>query len=239
MSDTGLFSRTGLDQTIPVVVVLGSLATAAWAVLASGAVGHTSHDVVLGSGQPPRLSTLIAFLGHWQLMVVATMLPPAIPAVAARARRTQRWWATTSAVVATTCVVWAGVAVAMLVGDSTVHRLVAAWPWLGQQKWLVTSVMLVLAGTVQLAPFERRALAEARSASGSPWRYAISCLGSCWALMLVMFAVGVSSLLWMAVLAAVMLVERVARSGSRLAPLVGLALISVAVLAPLHTGGLL
>src|SRR6266705_3257700 len=103
MSETGLFTRPGLDQTIPVVAVLGSLAAAAWAMLAGGTVGHASHEVVLGSGQLPRVGTLVAFLGNWQLMVVATMLPPAIPAVAARARRTRRWWATTSAVMATTC----------------------------------------------------------------------------------------------------------------------------------------
>jgi predicted metal-binding membrane protein len=164
---------------------------------------------------------------------------PAIPAVAARARRTQRWAATTSAATATTCAVWTGFAVAMLAGDSMVHRLVAAWTWVGNRDWLVTSAMLVLAGTVHLGPFQRRALASARSASSPPWRYAITCLGSCWALMLVMFAVGLESLLWMALLAAVMTVERVARYGPRLAPLVGLALISAAVLAPLHPGGLL
>jgi predicted metal-binding membrane protein len=239
MSETGLFTRPGLDQAIPVVAVLGSLAAAAWAMLAGGTVGHASHEVVLGSGQLPRLGTLVAFLGNWQVIVVATMLPPAIPAVAARARRTQRWWATTGAVMATTCAVWTGFAVAMLAGDSVVHRLVAAWPWLGNREWLVTSAMLVLAGTVHLAPFERRALAAARSASSPPWRYAITCLGRCWALMLVMFAVGVESLLWMVLLATVMTVERVAGCGSRLAPPVGLALISVAVMAPLHTGGLL
>lgn len=200
---------------------------------------HTSHEALLGSGQPPRLAALVAFLGQWQLMVVATMLPPAIPAVAARARRTRRWWATTSAVVATTCGVWTGFAVAMLAGDSVVHRLVAAWSWLGNREWLVTSAVLVVAGAVHLAPFERRALAAARGVSGPPWRYAVSCLGSCWALMLVMFAVGVESLLWMALLAAVMMVERATTCGVRLAPLVGLALIGVAVLAPLHTGGLL
>lgn len=181
MSETGLFTRPGLDQTIPVVAVLGSLTAAAWAMLAGGTVGHASYEVVLGSGQQlPRLGTLLAFLGHWQLMVVATMLPPAIPAVAARARRTQRWWATTSAVAAATFAVWAGFAVAMLAGDSMVHRLVATWPWLGNREWLVTSAMLVLAGIVHLAPFERRALAAARSASSPPWRYAMSCLGSCW-----------------------------------------------------------
>jgi predicted metal-binding membrane protein len=237
MSEAGLFNRPGLGQTIPVVAVLGSLAAVAWAMLAGGAAGHTSHEVVLGSGRLPRPGTLLAFLGHWQLMVVATMLPPAIPAVADRARRTRRWWATTSAVTATTCAVWTGFAVAMLAGDSVVHRLAAAWPWLGNREWLVTPVMLLLAGTVHLAPSERRALAAARSASSPPWQYAITCLGSCWTLMLVMFAVGVESLLWMALLATVMTVERVARCGSRLAPPVGLALIGVAVMAPLHTGG--
>jgi predicted metal-binding membrane protein len=238
MSATGLSTRPGFGPAVPVVAALGALAAAAWAMLAGGAVGHASHEVVLGSGQLPRPGTLLAFLGNWQLMVVATMLPPAIPAVAARARRTRRWWATTGAVVAATCAVWTGFAVAMLAGDSMVHRLVAAWPWLGNRQWLVTSATLVLAGTVQLTPFERRALAAARSGSGPPWRYAVSCLRSCWALMLVMFAVGVESLPWMALLATIMTVERVARHGSRLAPPSGLALITVAALAPLHAGGL-
>jgi len=238
MPEMGLVARPGPGRTIQAAAALGPLAAAAWVMLASGTVGHASHDVVLGSGQLPRPGTLLAFLGNWQLMVVATMLPPAIPAVAARARRTRGWWATTGAVVAATCAVWTGFAVAMLAGDSMVHRLVAAWPWLGNRQWLVTLAVLILAGAVQLAPFERRALAAARSASGPPWRYAVSCLRSCWALMLVMFALGVESLLWMALLAAIMTVERVARHGSRLAPPVGLALIGFAVIAPLHAGGL-
>jgi predicted metal-binding membrane protein len=239
MSATRLFVRADLEQTILAAAALGTAAAAAWVLLAVGAVGHPSHEVLLGSGQLPRPGALLAFLGQWQLMVVATMLPLAIPAVVARARRTRRWLATTGAVAAATCAVWTGFAVAALAGDAMVHRLVAAWPWLGSRQWLVTAALLVLAGAVHLAPSERRALAAARSPSSAPLRYAISCLGSCWALMLVMFAVGAERLLWMAVLAAVMTVERVTRYGPRLAPLVGLALISAAVLAPLHTGGLL
>jgi predicted metal-binding membrane protein len=239
MSETNPFTRPGLDQAVPVVAVLGTLAAAAWAMLASGTVGHVSHGMAVGSGRLPRAGTVVAFLGNWQLMVVAMMLPPAIPAVAARARRSQRWWATTGAVVVAICVVWAGFAVAALAADFVVHRLVAAWSWLENRPWLVTSAVLVLAGAAHMTPFERRALAAARSPSSPPWRYAISCLGSCWALMLVMFAIGFESLLLMAVLATVMTVERVARYGSRLAPPVGLALISVAVLVSLHAGGLL
>jgi predicted metal-binding membrane protein len=170
-------------------------------------------------------------------MVAAMMLPLAIPAIAAQARRTGRWWAAASAVAATLCVVWTGFAVALLAGDSVVHRLVAGWPWLAEHEWLVASAVLVIAGIVQLAPFQRRALAAAHSAPSPPWRYAVSCLRSCWPLMLVMFAVALESLLWMAALAVILTVERVSAHGSRLAVPVGAALICLAVLPPLHLIG--
>jgi predicted metal-binding membrane protein len=51
-------------------------------------------------------------------------------------------------------------------------------------------------------------------------------LGCCWALMLVLFAVGASNLAWMAALTGVMLVEKTTRRGHRLVPLVGLALLA-------------
>src|SRR5712691_7383751 len=114
MSETRLSTRPGFGPAIPAAAALGSLAAAAWALLANGATGHMSHDALLGSGQLPRPSALLAFLGTWQLMVAATMLPSAIPVIAVRARRTDRWWAATSAVVATTCAVWTGFAVAVL-----------------------------------------------------------------------------------------------------------------------------
>jgi predicted metal-binding membrane protein len=235
MTDAELTARPGLvDHTVPVVAALGSLAAAAWALLASGAVQHPSHDALLGAGQLPRPGALAGFLGQWLLMVAAMMLPAAIPAVVARARRTGRWWAMAGATVVCTCVVWTGFAVAALAGDAVVHRLVAAWGWLGEREWLVASAVLVVAGAVQLAPFQRRALAATGGTSGSPWRSASSCLGSCWALMLVLFAVGADSLGWMAALATVMTVQRVTRHGQRLAPLVGLALLTVALEAPFH-----
>jgi predicted metal-binding membrane protein len=237
MSEARLPTRPVFGPAIAPAVVLGALAAAAWALLASGATGHMSHDELLGSGQLPQLAPLLAFLGSWQLMVAAMMLPLAVPAIASRARRTGRPWAAAGAVAVALCAVWTGFAVAVLAGDSGIHRLVAAWPWLAEHEWLVASAVLVLAGLVQLAPFQQRALASAQRASGRPWRYATLCLGSCWALMLVMFAVALGSLLWMAVVAVMMTVERVTAHGSRWAPLVGAALISLAVLPPLHLVG--
>jgi predicted metal-binding membrane protein len=76
------------------------------------------------------------------------------------------------------------------------------------------------------------ALYYRRGAAGG-WRvgiaHALSCLGCCWALMLVMFATGVGSLVWMLGLAAVMLAEKTSRAGRRLTRPVGAVLLAAGV----------
>jgi predicted metal-binding membrane protein len=52
--------------------------------------------------------------------------------------------------------------------------------------------------------------------------------------MLVMFGIGVGSVVWMAALAGVMLIEKVTPSGQRLSPLIGVVLFALAGLWLLH-----
>jgi len=52
--------------------------------------------------------------------------------------------------------------------------------------------------------------------------------------MLVMFGLGVSSLVWMAVLAGVMVIEKTFPGGQRLSPFIGVALLGLAVLWLVH-----
>ena len=59
-------------------------------------------------------------------------------------------------------------------------------------------------------------------------RHGAFCVGCCWALMLVMFAVGVASLVWMAVLTAVMVHEKTRPAGRRAVPVTGVALLAAA-----------
>ena len=54
------------------------------------------------------------------------------------------------------------------------------------------------------------------------------CLGCCWAMMLVMFAVGVMNVVWMAALGMVMTLEKIT-SGNRLTYGLGVALIVAGV----------
>ena len=56
-------------------------------------------------------------------------------------------------------------------------------------------------------------------------RHGVFCLGCCWALMLLLFAVGVGSIGWMLVLAAVMATEKNATWGRRLSAPLGIVLV--------------
>jgi predicted metal-binding membrane protein len=227
---------------------LGGVAAAAWVALAAGVGGHTSHDDVLGHGSglghALHPATFAALFGGWLLMVAAMMLPPEIASAGwAGSPVARRGWAAAGAVAAkvagTTCAVWMGFAVVALSGDALVHALVGSWPWL---TGLVAPAVLLGAGAFQLTPAKQRLLAEVRlsysdRAAGHPsWRHALRCVGSCWALMLVMFAVGMGSLVWMAVLTALMIAERAVRPA--LAPwlttLAGVALIITGLQTAVH-----
>lgn len=235
-ADTGPEIRAGGGPAVLAAAVTVTLAAAAWALLASGLTGPMSHRALLGEGPVPALPAVLSFLGNWQLMIVATMLPPSIPAVMNHVRGAPRWRAG-AAVVASICVVWTAFGVVVLVGDAGVHRLVSASPWLEQREWLVTSAVLTLAGVVELSQWHRRPTATTGARPGQPWRYAMSCLGRCWPLMLVMFAVALENLLGMAMLAAMMTAQRIPGFGRRLMPVVGFALFGAATLLPLRPGG--
>jgi predicted metal-binding membrane protein len=62
-----------------------------------------------------------------------------------------------------------------------------------------------------------------------PWRHTLACLGSCWALMTVLFALGAASLLWMAALTVIMVLEQHHRAGHFVAGAVGVALLGAGV----------
>lgn len=198
--------------------------------------GHMSHDEVLESGHLPDPAALVALLCGWQLMVVAMMMPPEIASAAGTVGRSaRRGWMVPSALVAPIGAVWTGFAIMALTGDGVLHWLVHSRPWLAG---LITPLVFAGAGVFQRSALRRRLLDRARDSSKSPWRHALCCLGSCWATMLVMFALGMGNLLWMGALTAVMTVERAAWPGpGRLAgTLSGWALIGAGALVAIHPG---
>jgi predicted metal-binding membrane protein len=220
-----------------------ALAGAAWVVLLLGTLlGWSSladHHHLLGGHGPVGGLAIVGFLGAWQLMIVAMMLPTAMPAIAlfARASRAAPGGGLALAIfVSAYFVVWTAFAILALLGDATLHALVHRLPAIAAREGLVTGSLIAAAGAFQFSELKHRCLDACRNPLHFIWRFyrrgafpalrlgirhAAFCVGCCWALMLVMFGVGVGSMLWMMGLTGVMVLERTSEFGRRLVPYVG------------------
>jgi predicted metal-binding membrane protein len=238
--------------------VLAAIA-AAWALAAAaqatGATGALHHDALL-EGELAFGLALALFLLAWQAMIAAMMLPSSLPLVGLFARTSAgqaRPRTAMAAFLGGYALIWSMFAWAAFIGDSVLHGLVDRSPWLAARPWLIAGGVLVAAGAFQFTALKDRCLRQCRNpgafllaryrrGAGNAFRlgrdHGLHCLGCCWALMLVMFAVGVASLWWMALLTALMVLEKTGRHGARSVPLTGLVLLAWGGLVLAHPGWL-
>jgi predicted metal-binding membrane protein len=223
---------------------------------ASGNTAALHHHALIG-GDTPVASAMAIFLIAWQIMVVAMMWPASLHVVAALRHASpdlSRPNLAAAAFLGSSAFVWAGFGLAAFVGDVAVHHVVDMTPWLGARPWLIEAVVLAIAGGYQLTPLKRRFLAACRrpgnhgrsfamvraSALRAGLLHGFDCVGSSWALMLVMFAGGFGSLWPMASLTVLMFYEATGRQGERAATVAGVVLLlaGLTVLSsPLPGGG--
>jgi predicted metal-binding membrane protein len=224
------------------IALILALATAAGAGLWWWGASPAAHWLDHGD---PALPALAGSTAAWLLMTVATMLPTALPVLAAfdrvTAARPHRA-RLRSAVITGFLAVWAlaGLLAALLMAAG--HRLATAQS-IVDGRGLAAGVLL-LAGAYQLCGLAGRCLRACRTPAGflrQHWTggpdvlrqslavgvaYGRSCLGCCAALLAVMLLVGMGNLGWMYLLALVGAVQKGAPGGERLARLVGLALLT-------------
>jgi predicted metal-binding membrane protein len=222
------------------------LVAVAWAVLVLATLTHQTylldHHYLLQSSGLPWLAAFEVFLFCWQVMTMAMMLPSSMPMVKLivyAGRRQAHPLAVPLAFLAGYAVIWTAFAAGAFLADTGVHRL-TLWPWLAFHSWLIGAVTFFLAGLFQFSPLKERCLDRCRSPLGffmhsyrkglePAWhlglRHGVYCLGCCWALMLVMFGVGVGNLAAMAVLTGVMVIEKTVPGGKRLSPVIGITLL--------------
>ena len=243
--------RTARRDRAILAGLLGAMAGIAWLALflwsRSSAGGYLGHDAV----GPSPFVTAALFTFGWLLMIVAMMLPSSIPLavtfsrLVARRRRPARL---VSLLVAGYLVVWTAFGLAAWAADRLVHSAVDAIPWLAAHPELILGATLLVAGLWQFSPLRDRCLEECRSPLGfvlNRWRgtserreafalgiaHGAFCVGCCWSLMLVMFGVGMSSLVAMLVLGGVTAVEKNLPQGRRLTRPVGVLLVFAALAA--------
>jgi predicted metal-binding membrane protein len=204
------------------------------------------HHHALIEGGPPLWVAVPLFLVAWQVMIAAMMLPPSLPTIrvveAALGDLTRPLYAEATFLGAF-ALVWTVFGLLAFMGDVALHHVVDATPWLAARPWLIEASVLALAGAYQFAPLKRRTLAACRHPAGllpaaapplrrSPielgFDHGLACLGSSWALMVLMFAEGFANLEWMAALTVVMVYEAAGRHGQRAASAIGLSILAFA-----------
>jgi predicted metal-binding membrane protein len=234
------------DQIEPWVYggVLAALVAAAWVSLglaeAAGARAWLSHASL---GEAGALSSvrLLGFLGAWTLMSVAMMLPSTFPLVRVFLTITDGSAGLLALLCAGYLAVWTLFGGAALIFDAGLHRLVDGSAWLAARPARLAGALLLGAGLFQFSPLKYSCLRQCRSPVGfviQHWRggprvlralrvgllHGVYCVGCCWVLMLVMFAVGGAHLGWMLALAAVMFVEKAVTWGRSVTVAAGVAL---------------
>jgi predicted metal-binding membrane protein len=228
----------------PILAAVAAAWGAAVAVEASGVAGAFHHDTLLEGG-PGLGPALLLFLVGWQVMVAAMMLPSSLPMVrmfaAASAGAPGRGRALV-AFVGAYALVWSSFGVLAFLGDAALHALVDSSAWMTANDWVIGPSVLLLAGAFQFTPLKDACLRACRHpasflrrhyrrGTGGAFslgaRHGLFCVGCCWALMLVMFAAGAVSLIWMALLTALMVHEKTRPSGARTVPLTGTVLLAL------------
>jgi predicted metal-binding membrane protein len=141
-------------------------------------------------------------------------------------------------------VLWAGFSASAALAQWGLHQAAMLSPAMSMSSPVLGGAILVAAGVYQLMPVKGACLAHCRSPLGflmSHWRdgvigsfemgvrHGAYCLGCCWALMCVLFVVGVMNLVWVAALSGFVLLEKIGPAGTIVARVAGAAMVLVGV----------
>lgn len=223
-----------------------------WAYVIFMAWGMENMDAVADSLLMPAMtgwdgSDLLLVFFMWAVMMIAMMLPSAMPLLLLVSKINHGRFAWKRALLGTGVfalgylAVWTGFsALATLAQWGLLEaRLVSpmmesASPWL-------SAALLAAAGVYEFTPLKNACLARCRSPLGylmTGWREGFSgafamglrhgayCTGCCWLLMALLFVFGVMNLAWIAALAILVLLEKLLRRPAWFAPAVGATLLA-------------
>jgi predicted metal-binding membrane protein len=191
-----------------------------------------------------RLDFIFMFV-MWFVMMVAMMLPSASPTILlfAKVDRTQqhsRPYIGTLVFAGAYLAVWAGFSLIATLANWALHTHGLMTSMMGRTLPIWSGGLLIAAGVYQFTPLKLACLNKCRSPlafllsewRGGNWgavvmglRHGAYCVLCCWALMALLFVLGVMNLLWVAALAVFVLVEKIGPHGPWLSRASGLLLI--------------
>jgi predicted metal-binding membrane protein len=237
------------DRAI-IVAGVTAIALLGWAYLFYQDWGMRHMDLVsmaMPSAGAWTAADLLLVFAMWAVMMVAMMVPSATPtllifATIVRSRRAQgRTFIPSWVFLAGYLVLWTVFSLAATLAQWGLHNLALISPMMVATSPILGGLLLMMAGVYQWTPLKQACLRHCRT----PLQFLLTCwhdgtagaffmglhhgtycLGCCWLLMTVLFAVGVMNLGWIAALSIFVLVEKIIPRGSWVAKTAGIGLMS-------------
>jgi predicted metal-binding membrane protein len=200
--------RARLTATVAVGATL-ALAAGCWVLSVQRMEG-------MDMGAETDLGSFPFFIGTWIPMMAAMMLPAAVPAVAAFIRADR-------GPLAAPLFVGAYIAVWAVVG-------VAVYALYQRHDYRAAGALTIAAGLYELTPLKRGCRQRCRESVRSGLEFGFYCVGSSIGLMVILLALGVMSVTWMAVIAGIVFAQKVLPQRASVDALVALGLIGLGML---------
>ena len=251
--DTPRSAYRALERRVTLATVATLLVLAGLAWWATVGNVHDMRSMVqgfanVGTAMPFDMSAAV-FMSMWATMMVAMMFPTVAPIVLLHRmvlRRRGQGMVPTLVFGAGYLAIWVSVGLIPLATLIGFRHVTDGSAWVGR----VGGAVLVLAGAYQFTRWKDTCLRACRSpltflsthdfgtglvgAFRAGASHGLYCLGCCWALMAVLFVVGLMNLAWMAVIAVVFLAEKNWQHGVALTKFVGTAVIGFGLVVLAH-----
>jgi len=233
--DRGLEAALRHDRRLA-IASLSAVVVLAWVYLWRSAAGMDHASMAMAT--MPRAAdagALALTVLMWAVMMAGMMLPSAAPMIllyGALVRKSgasgtvlPRVWSFAGAYL----LVWAGFSMAAAMLQTLLERAALLTPAMAAASAGISALALIAAGAYQLTPLKQVCLNRCRSpleflvtrwraGAGGAFRMGLEhgafCVGCCWALMLLLFVAGVMNLLWVALIAAFVFVEKLLPAAS-------------------------
>jgi predicted metal-binding membrane protein len=190
-----------------------------------------------------------AMFAMWAIMMLGMMIPSAAPAIllvsALRRRSHAGGLGATALFTAGYLIAWTGFSLLATTAQLALSEASLLSSLMTSEGPELGALLFIAAGLYQFSPLKRACLSKCRSPAQflvEHWRdtrlgplvvgveHGAYCVGCCWAVMALLFVFGVMNLLWVALLAAFVLMEKLVPSGPRIGAWSGIVMLGVGVL---------